>query len=231
LTAEDFGILWLTIRVAAIATLFNLPVGVGLGWALSRSRGVVRTLAETILSLPLVLPPTAVGLILLQMLRRNGPLGSVLESAGIEVLFTTRAVVIASAVMSLPFLVRFACTAFEEVDPRLLTMARTLGDSPAAAFRRVALPLAWRGIAAGTLLAFSRALGEFGATILVAGNIPGRTQTLALAIFQRSHIGRDDAAMRLVAVTVVLAFAAVLATEILTSRRAHRGDAREADLS
>ncbi|HEX4441349.1 MAG TPA: molybdate ABC transporter permease subunit [Thermoanaerobaculia bacterium] len=231
MSAEDLGILWLTVRVAAIATLVNLPIGVAMGWALSRSRGPVRTLAETILSLPLVLPPTAVGLLLLTTLRRNGPLGRVLESAGIEILFTARAVVIASAVMSLPFLVRFARTAFEEVDPRLLAMARTLGDSQSAAFRRVALPLAWRGIAAGTLLAFSRALGEFGATILVAGNIPGRTQTLALAIFQRSHIGQDDAAMRLVAVTVVLAFAAVLATEILTSRRAHRTDAKEADLS
>jgi molybdate transport system permease protein len=231
LTAEDLGIVWLTVRVAAIATVLILPVGVALGWWLSRSRGAWRTLAETVLSLPLVLPPTAVGLLLLQALRRNGPLGSVLERAGIEVLFTARAVVVACAVMSLPFLVRFARTAFEEVDPRLLAMARTLGDSPAAAFRRVALPLAWRGIAAGTLLAFSRALGEFGATILVAGNIPGRTQTLALAIFQRSHIGQDAAAMRLVAVTVVLAFAAVLATEVLTSRRARRADADRPGLS
>src|SRR6185436_4467958 len=143
------------------------------------------------------------------------PAGRLLQRVGVEILFTPAAVVIACAVMSFPFLVRFARTAFEEVDPRLLAMARTLGDSPAAAFRRVALPLAWRGILAGTLLAFSRALGEFGATILVAGNIPGRTQTLALAIFQRTHIGQDAAAMRLVGLTAVIAFVAVLATEAL----------------
>jgi molybdate transport system permease protein len=220
--ADDLRILGLTLRVAALATLLILPFGIACGWLLARWRGPVRTVAETVLSLPLVLPPTAVGLLLLQALRRNGPLGSLLEGAGIEVLFTPAAVVLACAVMSFPFLVRFARTAFEEVDPRLLSMARTLGDSPAAAFRRVALPLAWRGILAGTLLAFSRALGEFGATILVAGNIPGRTQTLALAIFQRTHIGQDAAAMRLVGWTVAIAFVAVLATELLTSRRARR---------
>jgi len=222
LTADDLGILWLTVRVAALATVLILPLGVACGWLLARWRGPGRILVETVLSLPLVLPPTAVGLLLLEALRRNGPVGRILDRAGVEVLFTARAVVLACAVMSLPFLVRFARTAFEEVDPRLLVMARTLGDSPAAAFRRVALPLAWRGILAGTLLAFSRALGEFGATILVAGNIPGRTQTLALAIFQRTHIGQDAGAMRLVGLTVALAFAAVLATEALTRRRARR---------
>jgi molybdate transport system permease protein len=221
-TGQDLGILWLTLRVAASATLLILPAGVALGWALARWRGPGRTVVETLVSLPLVLPPTAVGLLLLQALRRNGPLGRVLQRAGVEVLFTPVAVVLACAVMSFPFLVRFARTAFEEVDPRLLAMARTLGDSPAAAFRRVALPLAWRGVLAGTLLAFSRALGEFGATILVAGNIPGRTQTLALAIFQRSQIGADGAAMRLVVLTAGIAFAAVLATELLTRRRARR---------
>jgi molybdate transport system permease protein len=163
-----------------------------------------------------------VGLLLLQAFRRNGPLGRLLEAARVEVLFTATAAVLASAVMSFPFLVRFARTAFEEVDPRLLAMARTLGSSPFTAFRRVALPLAWRGLLAGTLLAFSRALGEFGATILVAGSIPGRTQTLALAIFQRSHIGQDAAAMRLVGLTVAIAFVSVLATEVLTRKRARR---------
>jgi len=221
-TSEDLSILWLTIRVAAIATVLILPVGIACGWLLARWRGPGRILVETVLSLPLVLPPTAVGLILLEVLRRRGPVGRVLDRAGIEVLFTARAVVLACAVMSLPFLVRFARTAFEEVDPRLLAMARSLGSTPGAAFRRVALPLAWRGVLAGTLLAFSRALGEFGATILVAGSIPGRTQTLALAIFQRTHVGQDAGAMRLVALTVALAFAAVLATEALTRRRARR---------
>jgi len=173
-------------------------------------------------SLPLVLPPTAVGLLLLQGLRRTGPIGRFLDLAGIELLFTWKAAVVATAVMSFPLLVRPARTAFEEIDPRLLAMGRSLGSSPVRVFARVALPLAWRGVLAGTLLAFCRALGEFGATILVAGNIPGKTQTLSLAIFQRTQVGQDEAAMRLVALTVVIAFATVLASELVARRRSRR---------
>jgi molybdate transport system permease protein len=216
---SDGSILLLTLRVAAVSTLVILPIAVGVAWVLARRAGPGRTLAETILSLPLVLPPTAVGLLLLEALHRSGPVGRLLDRAGIEVLFTWKAVVLATAVMSFPLLVRPVRAAFEEVDPRLLAMARSLGDTPLQAFRRVALPLSWRGILAGTLLAFSRALGEFGATILIAGNIPGRTQTLALAIFQRNQIGQDGAALRLVAVTVVLAFVTVWTTEVVTRRK------------
>lgn len=223
--AGDTSILLLTLRVAAVSTLLILPIAVGAAWLLARHAGPVRTVAETLLSLPLVLPPTAVGLLLLEALRRSGPLGRLLDRSGIEILFTWKAVVLATAVMSFPLLVRPARAAFEEIDPRLLGMARSLGSSPLSAFRRVALPLAWRGILSGTLLAFSRALGEFGATILIAGNIPGRTQTLALAIFQRTQIGDDASALRLVAVTVVLAFATVWTTEVITRRKARAGAA------
>ena len=219
---DDLSILLLTLRVAAIATLVILPIGIVAAWQLARYEGAGRTLLETALSLPLVLPPTAVGLLLLQALRKSGPLGTLLDRAGIEILFTWKAVALATAVMSFPLLVRPARAAFEEVDPRLLAMGRSLGCGPVTVFRRVALPLAWRGILAGVLLAFSRALGEFGATIMIAGNIPGRTQTMALAIFQRAQIGRDASAFRLVGVTVVIAFAAVWTTELLTRRRARR---------
>jgi molybdate transport system permease protein len=222
-TSEDVSILLLTVRVACVATLLILPLGVAAAWALSRRGGPGRTVAETLLSLPLVLPPTAVGLLLLDLLRRRGPLGGVLERVGIDVLFTPKAVVLATAVMAFPLLVRPARAAFEEVDRRLPAIARSLGCGPFEAFRRVTLPLAGRGILTGTLLAFSRALGEFGATIIVAGSIPGRTQTLALAIFQRHQIGQDGAALRLVWVTVVIAFAAVLASELLGRRRAGGG--------
>jgi molybdate transport system permease protein len=222
LETTDLSILLLTLRVAAIATLVILPLGIAAAWRLARRGGPWRSLAETLLSLPLVLPPTAVGLLLLEALRRSGPLGRLLDGLGIEVLFTWKAVVVATAVMSFPLLVRPARTAFEEVDPRLLAMGRSLGSGPFAVFRRVALPIAWRGILAGTLLAFSRALGEFGATIMIAGNIPGRTQTMALAIFQRTQIGHDDAALRLVGVTVVIAFAIVWTTELLTRRRTRK---------
>ncbi|HYX21923.1 MAG TPA: molybdate ABC transporter permease subunit [Thermoanaerobaculia bacterium] len=219
---SDLSIFLLTLRVAALATLVILPLGVAAAWFLARRGGPWRTVLETLLSLPLVLPPTAVGLLLLELLRRNGALGRLLDRAGVEVLFTWKAVVLAIAVMSLPLLVRPARTAFEEIDPRLLAMGRSLGGRPFAVFRRVALPLSWRGVAAGTLLAFSRALGEFGATIMIAGNIPGRTQTMALAIFQRTHIGEDAAALRLVAITVIVAFAVVGASEVLGRRRERR---------
>jgi len=220
--ADDFSILLLTLRVAAIATLLILPLGIFAAWHLARRGGALRTFLETVLSLPLVLPPTAVGLLLLEALRTHGPLGRLLDRAGIEILFTWKAVVLATAVMSFPLLVRPMRTAFEEIDPRLLAMGRSLGSGPVAVFRRVALPLAWRGTLAGVLLAFSRALGEFGATIMIAGSIPGRTQTMALAIFQRTHIGQDEGAMRLVAVTVVIAFAIVWTSEVLTRRRTQR---------
>ena len=169
-------------------------------------------------------PKAVVGFFLLELLGRNRPLGGWLAQHGIEIVFTWKAVVLATAVMSFPLLVRSARTAFEEVDPRLVGLARTLGAGPFAAFFRVALPLAWRGVLAGAVLAFSRALGEFGATIMIAGNIPGRTQTLALAIFHDVQVGRDDRAVGLAAVTVGLAFAALWTTEWIAVRRRLRRD-------
>jgi molybdate transport system permease protein len=198
---------------------------VALALVLARYRGPGKGALETVLSLPLVLPPTAVGLLLLELLSRRSPLGSRLAAAGIEVVFTWKAVVVATAVMSFPLLVRSARTAFEEVDPRLVGLARTLGCAPTAAFFRVTLPLAWRGVLAGTVLAFSRALGEFGATIMLAGNIPGQTQTLALAVFHENQLGHDDRALVLCGVTVVLAFAALWTTEWLVRRRSRRAEA------
>jgi molybdate transport system permease protein len=212
---SDLAIVGLTVAAASLSTVAIAVPGIAAGYALARYRGAWRGAIETVLSLPLVLPPTAVGLLLLQTLRPNGPLGAI----GRHVVFTFRGVVIATAVMSFPLLVRSARTAFEEIDPLLVQVARTLGASPFAAFRRVALPLAVRGVAAGLLLAFSRALGEFGATILVAGNIEGETQTLALAIFSRTQAGNDAGALRLVWITVGLAFIAIWTTELLTRRR------------
>ncbi|WP_368670833.1 molybdate ABC transporter permease subunit [Myxococcus sp. AM010] len=211
-----------TLWVAALATLLILPPGLAVAYALARWDGPGKGVVETLLTLPLVLPPTAVGLVLLELLGRNGPLGRVLDAWGVEVVFTPKAVVLASAVMAFPLLVRSARSGFEEVDPRLVAVARTLGASRTRAFFRVTLPLAWRGVLVGALLAFSRALGEFGATVLVAGNIPGRTQTLSLAIFQRTQLGRDAEALRLAGVAALLAFVAVFATEAAARRRGRR---------
>lgn len=219
---HDLGILAFTLGVALVATLVIAIPGVLVAFLLARRRAPLGLALETLLSLPLVLPPTAVGLLLLRVLRPTSAIGRALAGAGIEVLFTWRGVAVAMGVMSFPLLVRSARTAFEEVDPRLLDVARTLGASPVSAFVRVALPLAWRGIAAGLLLAFSRALGEFGATILVAGNIEGVTQTMSLAIFQRTQLGDDAGATRLVWMTIAVAFVAIYATELLVRRRSAR---------
>jgi molybdate transport system permease protein len=220
--SADLSIVLLTLRVALAATLVVLPVGVLAAWWLARWRGPGRSLVETMLALPLVLPPTAVGLLLLELLRPAGAIGRLLSGLNLEVLFTWKAAAIASAVMAFPLMVRPVRTAFEEADPRLTSLARSLGDGPIRAFRRIALPLAWRGILAGTVLAFARAVGEFGATILIAGSIPGRTQTLALAIFHRTQIGQDAEALRLVAITVAIAFVALWSTELLRTRRSRR---------
>ncbi len=222
LSPEETRVVLFTLGVAALATLLILPPGVAAGLLLARYRGPGKGLVETLLSLPLVLPPTAVGILLLSAFARRGPLGWWMAARGIEIVFTWKAVLIATAVMSFPLLVRSARTAFEEVDPRLVGLARTLGCGPTAAFFRVTLPLAWRGVLAGTVLAFSRALGEFGATVMIAGNIPGRTQTLALAIFHDNQIGRDDRALVLSGITVALAFAALWTTEWITRRRTRR---------
>jgi len=222
LAAGDVEMVLFTIQIALLGTALNLVPGTAAALFLARYRGPGKGAIETVLSLPLVLPPTAVGILLLRALARRGLLGTMLGDLGIEIVFTWKAVLLATMVMSFPLLVRSARTAFEEVDPRLVGIARTLGCGPARAFFRVTLPLAWRGILAGSVLAFSRALGEFGATVMVAGNIPGRTQTLPLAIFHYNQIGRDDRALALVGVTVVLAFVALWSAELVSRRRSGR---------
>ena len=221
LTPEELEVVLFTLRIAALGTLLILPIGVAVAFALARYRGPGKSAIETVLSLPLVLPPTAVGIVLLELLARRAARRRSLRSASI--VFTWKAVLLATMVMAFPLLVRSARTAFEEVDPRLVGIARTLGCGPFRAFFRVILPLAWRGVLAGAVLAFARALGEFGATVMVAGNIPGRTRTLALAIiFNDNQIGRDDRALFLAGVTSVLAFAALWITEWVTRRRTRR---------
>ncbi len=214
--------LGLSLRVAAIATLAVLVPGVAAGWWLARHAVRGRALVETLFSLPLVLPPTAVGFLLLRLLARDGPLGARTLGFDLDLLFTWKGAVLAAAVMSLPLVVRTARVAFEEVDPRLEAMGRTLGLGPWRVFGTITLPLARRGLLAAAVLGFSRSLGEFGATILVAGNIPGRTQTLALAIFSDLQVGRDERAATLVAITVALAFVALWTTELLLRRRGNR---------
>jgi len=219
-SAEDLGILWFTVRVALLAVALLAAPGLALGWALARKDFRGKALVETLVALPLVLPPVATGLLLLRLLGRRGPLGRAAQALfGADLAFTWRAVVAAMMVMSLPLLVRSARVAFEEVSPRLEAIARTLGAGEARVLMTVTLPLATRGIVAGLLLGFARALGEFGTTILVAGNIPGRTTTIATGIYGYVQLGQDDSAFRLLAASVAIAFGAVLAGETWLRRR------------
>ena len=200
--------------------LLILPPGLGVAWLLARRSWRGKSFIETLVALPLVIPPVATGLLLLKLFGRRGPVGRILHDVfGLDVVFTWRAVVVAMMVMSFPLLVRAARVAFEEVNPRLEQIARTLGAGEARVFATVTLPLAVRGIVGGALLAFARALGEFGATVLVAGNIPGRTSTLSLAIYSSVQLGDDDRAFRLLLVSVVLAFVAVFFGESWLRRR------------
>ncbi|HMC75551.1 MAG TPA: molybdate ABC transporter permease subunit [Vicinamibacterales bacterium] len=211
-------ITWFTIACAAGATLLILPPGVVLAWLLARRKFPGRGLVETFVSLPLVMPPVATGLILLMLLSRRGRVGALLERLGIEVVFTWKAVVLAMAIMGLPLLVRTARAGFEQVNVRYERVAATLGAPPARIFLTISLPLAWPSVLAGAVLAFARALGEFGATIIVAGNIPGATRTLAVAIYGYAETGQDSQAFALLLVSVSIAFVALWTANRLVER-------------
>ncbi|MDQ3282720.1 MAG: molybdate ABC transporter permease subunit [Acidobacteriota bacterium] len=216
-------IIALTLRTAAMATLLIAPPGIAVAWLLARRTWPGKSLVETLVALPLVMPPVATGLLLLQLLGRRGPVGGWLHRTfGFDIVFTWRAVVIAMMVMSFPLLVRTARVAFEQVNPRFEQIARTLGANETRVFFTITLPLAARGIIAGLVLAFARAIGEFGATVLVAGNIPGRTTTLSLAIYNLVQLGRDDEAFQLLAISVAIAFLAVWTAEHFSRRHEPR---------
>ena len=217
--AELGQVTWFTFGVALLSTGLIFPFGVGLAWLLARRAWRGKALVETLVALPLVIPPVATGLILLKLFSRRGSFGEWLEGWGVEIIFTWKAVVLATAVMSFPLLVRTARVAFEEVPERLEQVARTLGARPLRVFATITLPLARRGLLAGALLAFARALGEFGATMMVAGFIPGETGTLALGIYHRVQLGQDEAAMGMLLISVLLALAAVAVSEWLLRRR------------
>ncbi len=215
-----FQISVFTLGVALLSTLVILPPGIALGWLLARRAWPGKALVETLIALPLVVPPVATGLILLKLSGKRGPIGQVIENIfGLEIVFTWKAVVLATAVMSLPLLVRAARVAFEEVPIRLEAVARTLGAGPWRVFFSISMPLARRGLLAGTVLAFARGLGEFGATVMVAGMIPGETITLALGIYREVQLGNDNAAYALIGVSVALAFGAVALSEWLLRRK------------
>jgi molybdate transport system permease protein len=222
---EAWTALALTLKVAGWATAIILVLGVGVGYALSRWRFPGRDVLDAVLTLPMVMPPTVLGYYLLVVIGSQGVVGAwLLQNFGIRLIFTWQAAVIAATIVAFPLVFKAARAAFENVDPQCEDAARTLGLGEWGLFLRVSLPLAWRGILAGLLLAFARALGEFGATLMVAGSIAGQTQTLSIAVYEAVQAGQDDTANFLVMVTSLVCLAVLLsAGRLVPGRVAARG--------
>jgi molybdate transport system permease protein len=214
--------LLLTLKVAGWATALNLVLGVGTGYWLARSKLRGRAFIDAALTLPMVMPPTVLGYYLLVLIGSQGPLGAWLKSFGIQLIFSWQAAVIAATIVAFPLVFKAARVAFENVDPQLEQAARVLGIGEIGIFLRVSLPLAWRGILSGLLLGFARATGEFGATLMVAGSIPGKTQTLSIAVYEAVQAGQDDLANFLVVITSVTCLTVLLAAGWLIPGRAAR---------
>jgi molybdate transport system permease protein len=220
LSSFDSAPLMLSLRVAGVATLLALAVGLVLAWVVARTRLPGRKLLEAICMLPLVLPPTVLGFALLVLMGRQGAVGQWLrENFDYSVIFHWHGAVLASALAALPLVLKASSTAFAQVDRNLEAAARTLQQPGWSVFMRVTLPLAWPGILAGTLLAFARALGEFGASLMVAGSIPGQTQTASMAIYDAVQAGQDQVAMLLALVVSSVAVLILLSSDRLFSRR------------
>lgn len=211
--------LLLSLRVAGLATFFSFILGVGLAWAITRRGGALRAGMDAFCTLPMVLPPTVLGYYLILLVGRRGLIGPWLMEYGINLMFSWKGAVAAATVVVFPLIYKSARAALDGVDHSLEDAARTLGASEWTVFFRVSLPLAWRGLFAGTMLAFARGMGEFGATLMIAGNIPGKTQTLALAIYDAFQAGNDARATELVIITSLLCMSVLVAAELLAGRR------------
>ena len=216
----------LTLKVALWATALNGVLGVAIGYAMARWRFPGRELLDAVFTLPMVMPPTVLGYYLLVLIGSHSPIGAwLIQHLGIRLIFTWQGAVIAATVVAFPLVFKGARAPFETVDAQLEQAARTLGIHELGVFFRVSLPLAWRGILAGLLLAFARALGEFGATLMVAGSIPGRTQTLSIAVYEAVQAGQDDVANFLVGLTSITCIAVLLSAGRLVPGRVAPRDA------
>ena len=219
LSPSEIGVILLSLRVAGTAVLFSLPLGIGVAWLLARRSFPGRALLSGLVHLPLVLPPVVTGYALLLLLGRNGPLGSWLEPLGIRFAFSWTGAALAAGIMGFPLLVRSVRLAFDMADPGLERAAETLGASPLVRFATITLPLALPGVIAGAVLAFAKALGEFGATITFVSSIPGETRTLPLAIYGLTQVpGGEAAALRLVLISTAVSILALVVSEILARK-------------
>jgi molybdate transport system permease protein len=223
MTAMEWSAIGLTVRVALVSTLITLPLATALGWLLARKPMPAKPLLEALVSFPLVAPPVITGYVLLVLLGKNGLIGHWLyHTLGLKLTLNFAALILASVVVSLPLAVRAMRSAFELVDPVYEKVSRTLGAPPHHTFIRVSLPMAWPGLISAAVLSFARSLGEFGATITLAGNIPGQTQTMALMVYANMQVpGMEMAVSRLVAVSLLLSFGAIMASEWTAKKGAY----------
>ena len=216
----DLFPLYLTLKVSFAATFFSVIIGLGLAWLTARKEFFGKGILDALIMQPLVIPPTVLGYYLLVLLGRSSPFGRFLEdTAGITLVFTWKAAVVAAFVASLPLFVKPARAALEGVDKNLENAARLLGKTEWAVLKTITIPLAWRGIAAGSVMAFARATGEFGATLMVAGNIPGMTQTLPIAIYDAVQMGNTNMANLLVGIITIFSLAVLYFVNRFTKGR------------
>lgn len=213
----DFSPLWISSKTAITSTIITFFLGIAAAWFMKNKKGKFKVFFDSIFTLPMVLPPTVLGFFLLLIFGKNGPVGKLLFSVGIKLIFSWPATVIAATVVSFPLMYKTTAGAFEQIDENVLNAARTLGISEWQIFWTVTIPLAWPGIAAGTVLSFARALGEFGATLMMAGNIPGKTQTIPVAIFFAVEGGEMTTALYWVLIIFLLSLIVILLTNYWTT--------------
>lgn len=217
----EIQVIWLTVKVASLATLLTLPISIWISWVLARKNIRGKQFIESLLTIPLVAPPVVTGYLLLLLFGRQGIFGEWLYKVfGINLAFNFAALVLASMIVSLPLAIRTMKSAFELVDPLFEQASRTLGASRIATFFRISIPLALPGIISGSVLTFARSLGEFGATITFAGNIPGKTQTMALMVYSNMQIpGQELQVARLVIVSLLISLVAIFLSEYINKRK------------
>ena len=206
----DFSPLWISIKTSLVATIITFFLGIIISYLVSNFKGKSKGLIDGLLTLPLILPPTVVGFFLLLIFGKNGPVGKILELFNTSIIFSWSATILAAVVVSFPMMYRTTRSAFEQIDTNILSAARTLGLNEFKIFHKIAIPLAMPGIIGGLILSFARAMGEFGATLMIAGNIPGKTQTMPLAIFFAAEGGDMEKAMLWVSIIVLLSLALIV---------------------
>ncbi len=215
----DFSPLWISLKTSLCSTAITFFLGIWAAWKVVKYKGRLKGLIDGLLTLPMVLPPTVVGFFLLLLFGKNGPLGKLLELMGTRVIFTWFSTVIAASVVAFPMMYKTVRGGLEQIDGNIINAARTLGVSEHRIFWRVTVPLAWPAIAAGTILSFARALGEFGATLMIAGNIPGRTQTIPVAIFFMAEGGQMDKALLWVVLIFIISLVVMTLMNYWTDRQ------------